>query len=122
MILAAASIENPGYIPQNYQIFFLTVFILLIHGGISSMPTRWLATFNSVGSTFNIIALAIVVIVIGAATNREDQNLPKFTSASVVWGNFYPGTDFPNGVALLMSFVAVFWTMRYVIADVYIYG
>ena len=112
MVLAAASIYNPDYVPQNYQVFLLTTLIMLIHGCISSMPTKWIANFNSYGSTFNIIALIIVIITIPAATNREDQGLPRFTSASVVWGNFYEGTDFPNGLALLMTFVAVIWTMR----------
>ncbi|KAL8699543.1 MAG: hypothetical protein Q9201_005945 [Fulgogasparrea decipioides] len=111
MMLAAASIQNPTYVPQNYQVFLLTALIMLIQSCISSMPTKWIANFNSVGSTFNIIVLAVVLIVIPAATNREEQGLPRFTSASVVWGNFYQGTDFPNGLALLMSFVAVFWTM-----------
>lgn len=112
MILAAASIGNPEYVPKNYQIFLLTIIIMFIHGCISSMPTRWIANFNSVGSSLNIVGLIIVIILIPAATNREAQGLPKFSSASVVWGNFYEGTDFPNGLALLMTFVAVIWTMR----------
>ncbi|KAL8738403.1 MAG: hypothetical protein Q9190_008009, partial [Brigantiaea leucoxantha] len=111
MILASASIRNPEYVPQNYQTFLLTTFIMLVHGVISSMPTRWLANFNSVGSTFNIIALVAVLIMIPSANTRADQGLPKFTPASVVWGNFYEGTDFPRGVALLMTFVAVIWAM-----------
>ena len=112
MILAGASINNPDYIPQDYQVFLLTVLILVIHGFISSMPTRRIAQLNSYGSTFNIIALIIVIITIPAATNRKEKGLPKFTPASTVWGNFYEGTDFPNGVAVLMSFVGVIWTMR----------
>jgi amino acid transporter len=64
-----------------------------------------------VGSTFNIIALFIVIIVIPATTNREEQGLPRFTPSSEVWSGFYPGTDFPKGVAILMSFVSVIWTM-----------
>ena len=113
MILAAGSIGNPGYVPEQYQLFLLTVILLLIHACISSMPTRWIANFNSVGSTLNIIGLIIVIILIPAATKRKDIGLPKFNSSADVWGKFYPGTDFPNGVALLMSFVAVIWTMRY---------
>lgn len=117
MILAGASITHPDYVPTNWQTFLLTTLIMLIHGCISSMPTKWIANFNSVGSTFNIIALCIVLILIPASTNRGDQvyngqQLPKFAPASEVWGNFYDGTDFPNGVALLMTFVAVIWTMR----------
>lgn len=112
MILAAGSIGNPGYEPKNYQTFLLTVIILLIHGCISSMPTRWIANFNSVGSTLNIIALIVVIILIPSTANREARGFPKFNASADVWGKFYPGTDFPNGLALLMTFVAVIWTMR----------
>ena len=111
MILAAGSISNPDYVPQNYQIWLLTTLIMLIHGCISSMPTKWIANFNSYGSTFNIIALVIVVILIPAGTNRTSQGLPRFSSSASVWGDIYDGTDFPPGVAILMSFVAVIWTM-----------
>ncbi|KAL8783181.1 MAG: hypothetical protein Q9213_004810 [Squamulea squamosa] len=111
MVLAAASITNPSFVPQNYQVFLLTTFIMIIQSFISSMPTKWIANFNSIGSTLNIIALFIVIITIPAATNRADQGMPKFKPATEVWGNFYDGTSFPNGIALLMSFVAVFWTM-----------
>lgn len=114
MVLAAVSINRPEFVPQNYQVFLLTIMIMLIHGCISSMPTKWIANFNSVGSTFNIIALFIVIITIPAATNRESQGLPKFAPSHVVWGNFYIGTDFPKGISLLMAFVAVIWTMRFV--------
>jgi len=113
MILAAASITNPSYVPQNYQVFLLTTLIMLVHGCISSMPTRWIANYNSWGSTFNIIALFITIIIIPAATNRTETHpgLPRFTPSSEVWGNIYDGTDFPPGLAILMSFVAVIWTM-----------
>lgn len=111
MILAGASINNPDYTPENYQVWLLTVFIMFLHGIISSMPTKWIAEFNSYGSTFNIIALVVVIITIPAATNRSDQGLPRFTPSSEVWGNIQNGTDFPNGIAVLMSFVAVIWTM-----------
>lgn len=111
MILAAGSITNPDYVPQDYQVFLLTVLIMILHACISSMPTRWIATFNSYGSTFNIIALIIVIIAIPAGTNRPDQGYPRFTPSSEVWGNFYEGTDFPDGLAVIMSFVAVIWTM-----------
>jgi amino acid transporter len=109
MTLAAAAIVNPDYVPTDYQTFLLTTLIMIIHGFISSMPTRWIANFNSVGSTFNIIALFIVIIIIPAATNREEQGLPKFSAASDVWGTIYAGTDWPNGIAILMSFVSVIW-------------
>ncbi|KAF2084006.1 amino acid transporter [Saccharata proteae CBS 121410] len=111
MILAAASIMNPGYVPTNYQTFLLTVFIMIIHACMSSLPTRWLAKMNSVGSTFNFFALIVVLIIIPAGTNRESQGLPRFTPSSEVWGDIYAGTPFPPGVSVLMSFVGVIWTM-----------
>lgn len=111
MILAAASINDPSYVPTRYQTFLLTALIMLIHGCISSMPTRWIANFNSWGSSFNIVALFVVIIMIPAGTNRVAQGLPKFAASSQVWGNIYNGTDFPAGVAILMTFVAVIWTM-----------
>ncbi|KAF2753223.1 amino acid transporter [Pseudovirgaria hyperparasitica] len=111
MLLGAVSIVNPDYTPQNYQVFLLTTFIMILHAIISSMPTRWIAQINSWGSTFNFVALIVVVILIPAATDRESRGLSRFTSSAEVWGSIYPGTDFPAGFAVLMSFVAVIWTM-----------
>ena len=111
MILAAASIVDDSYVPENYQVFLLTMLIMVIHGVISSMPTGWIAQFNSYGSTFNIIALIIVLIVIPACNDRETRGISKWNSNADVWGSFYIGTDFPNGVAVLMSFISVIWTM-----------
>jgi amino acid transporter len=111
MMLAAGSITNPDYVPENYQVWLLTTLIMILHACISSMPTKFIATFNSYGSTFNIIALIIVIIVIPASTNRPSQGLSRFNSSSDVWGNFYIGTDWPNGIAVLMSFLSVIWTM-----------
>jgi amino acid transporter len=111
MILAAASISNPSYTPQNYQVFLLTVFIMVLHAILSSMPTKWLAQFNSAGSTFNFLALIVVIILIPAGTNRTERDLPRFTPSSEVWGTIYEGTAFPPGVSVLMSFIGVIWTM-----------
>lgn len=107
MILACGSITNPDYVPTNYQTFLLSMLILIIHSGISSMPTKWIADFNSWGSTFNMIAFIIVVILIPAGT----KNHPKFTSSKEVWGTISNGTDFPDGVAVLMSFLSVIWCL-----------
>lgn len=90
MILAAASINSGGtYVPTNWQIYLTTASLMLIHGCISSLPTRLIARFNACGSTFNMIALVIVIIMIPAATNRQSQGLPKFNSAADVWGGFH---------------------------------
>ncbi|KAF3001251.1 hypothetical protein E8E13_003337 [Curvularia kusanoi] len=111
MILAAASIHDPSYVPTEYQTFLLTVFIMIIHAIMSSLPTRWLAKINSGGSTFNFIALLVVIILIPAGTDRESRGLPRFTSSDKVWGTIYEGTSFPAGISVLMSFIGVIWTM-----------
>ncbi|KAI1337186.1 amino acid transporter [Xylariaceae sp. FL0016] len=106
MILAAASIVNPEYIPTSYQAFLLTVLIMLVHGCISSMPTLWIANFNSVGTVINLSCLFIVIIIIPTAASGS----PKFNSNDFAWG-IQNGTDWPDGVAVLMSFLSIIWTM-----------
>ena len=58
-----------------------------------------------------MIALVVVIILIPALTNRESQGLPRFSPSGEVWGNFYPGTDWPNGIGVLMSFLGMIWTL-----------
>ncbi|KAJ5747520.1 uncharacterized protein N7511_009216 [Penicillium nucicola] len=107
MILAAASIHYPDYTPTSWQTFLLTTLMMIIHAGISSMPTKRVAQFNSWGSTFNFLALIAVLILIPANT----KNVPKFTPSHEVWSHITNLTDFPDGVAVLMTFVGVIWTM-----------
>lgn len=109
MILAAASIANPAYIPTDYQTFLLAVFLMLIHACISSMPTKWIAVFNSWGSTFNLAALFVVIITILASVTGTATS-PKFSPSSQVW-RLQNGTEWPDGVSVLMSFIAIIWTM-----------
>ena len=106
MILAAASITNPDYVPETWHVFLLTIFIMILHAFISSMPTLWVARFNSVGTSLNITGLVAVIIIIPATA----QSSPKFNESSVAWSvqNF---TDWPDGIAVLMSFLAIIWTM-----------
>lgn len=106
MILAVGSIKNPDYVPTDWQTFLLTVFILIIQSCLSSMPTRWIANFNSVGTVFNIACLLITIIIIPTATKAT----PKFQPSKFAWG-IENLTDFPDGVAVMMSFLAIAWTM-----------
>jgi amino acid transporter len=106
MILAVGSIRNPSYVPTNWQTFLLTVLIMIVQSFLSSMPTRWIANFNSVGTVVNIACLLITIIIIPAASKVS----PKFQPNSFAWGidNL---TDFPDGIAVMMSFLAIAWTM-----------
>ncbi|KAI1908808.1 GABA/polyamine transporter [Ophidiomyces ophidiicola] len=107
MILAAGSIYNPGYVPKHYHTFLLTTCIMIIHGMMTSLPTKWIARVSSYGSAFNLLALITVLIAIPAGTT----NSPRFNSSADVWKKVYKGTSYPDGVAVLMSFVSVIWTM-----------
>merc|ERR1711981_1424537 len=82
---------------------------MIIHACISSMPTLWIARFNAYGSTMNMICLFIVIILIPASVTGSDTN-PKFFPSKQVW-SVQNGTDWPDGVAVLMSFIAIIWTM-----------
>ncbi|KAF9893897.1 hypothetical protein FE257_010067 [Aspergillus nanangensis] len=108
MILAAGSIANPAFTPTTWQTYLLTTLIMILHAVISSMPTKWVAQFNSWGSTFNMLALIAVIIAIPAGTKNSS---PRFTPSAQVWGSITNLTDFPDGVAVLMTFVGVIWTM-----------
>jgi amino acid transporter len=107
MMLAAAAIGNPGYTPKAWHTFLLTVLLLIIHAAIASFHTRFLARFNQVGTTINLIALFVFFIVVPAAS----INTPKTNPSSQVWGTLTNGTVWPDGVAVLMSFLGVIWTM-----------
>lgn len=106
MMLGAASIVNLDYVPTDWQVFLLTIFIMVLHAFISSMPTLWIARFNSVGTTLNLIGLFAVIITIPVTAKSS----PKFNPSSVAWSvqNF---TEWPDGIAVLMSFLAIIWTM-----------
>ncbi|KAF7506213.1 hypothetical protein GJ744_012105 [Endocarpon pusillum] len=107
MMLAARSITDSDYVPTNYEVFLLTAFLMIIQSCISSMPTKWIAFFNSFGSSINMVSVIIVIILIPTATTTD----PKFTPTHQVWSNIDNGTDFPNGIAMLMSFASVMWAM-----------
>jgi amino acid transporter len=104
MILAAGTIYSPAYAPRSYEIFLVTALLMVTHGLLSSMPTKWIARFNSYGLTINMICLFLAIIAIPAGST-------SFNSAGDVWCRLHNGTPYPDGVALLMSFVGVIWTM-----------
>lgn len=108
MILSLKTVHDPSYVASNYQIFLLTVAILIVQSIITSAPTKFLAQFNSFGTALNTVAIFVVIIIILAATNRSD---PRYNPSSEVWGQITNQTDFPDGIAILMSFISVIWTM-----------
>ena len=107
MILAAASISNPSYVPQDWHIFLLTCLLLVFNAIIGSLHTIVLARINQIGTVVNLVTLLIFLVTIPAAS----INTPKFNGPSSVWGTLTNGTDWPIGFAVIMSFLGVIWTM-----------
>jgi amino acid transporter len=113
MMLALKSYTDPSYTPETWHVYLLTTGITVSHSFISSLPTKWLAQFNSAGTTCNILFLVIVFVMILGGNDRVNLNegiTTKFNTNSVAWGltNY---TDFPTGIAMLISFLGVIWSM-----------
>jgi amino acid transporter len=56
-----------------------------------------------------MIGLVVVIIMIPASVTGTATS-PKFLPSSQVW-SIQNGTEWPDGVAVLMSFIAIIWTM-----------
>lgn len=112
LILAMASYNN-GFVASTGQVYGVATAIMIIHAVISSFPTKYLSHFNNMGTAINIVFLVIVFVMIFACNDRlnmYDGTIPKFNSNSVAWG-LDNQTDFPTGVAMLISFLGVIWAM-----------
>jgi amino acid transporter len=108
MMLSLKMVRDPSYHPQHYQVFLLTTALMIVQSIISSLPTKSIGRFNLAGTWFNGTAAVVAMIVILAANNREG---PKFNPTKEVWGDLRNSTDWPDGVAILMSFMGIIWAM-----------
>lgn len=112
MMYALGAYQN-GFAPTNGQIYALTTGIMVVHAVIASLPTKYLAHFNVTGTAINMLFLIVVFVMIFACNDRVamyDGAISKFNSNSKAW-NFENQTDFPTGVAVLISFLGVIWAM-----------
>lgn len=112
MIMALASF-NSGVKVTNGKVYGVSTAIMICHGFLSSMPTRYLASFNVLSTAMNMVFLGIVFVVILAANDREsmyNHSIPKFNSNADAW-KFTNLTDFPQGVSTIISFLGVIWAM-----------
>jgi amino acid transporter len=107
MLLAAIAMYNENYTPQPWQVFLLTCALLVVHAALASMPTVFLAKFNEVGAVINFLAIIVFMVAVPAA----DINHPKMNSSSEVWTKITNSTEWPDSFAIMMSFLAVIWTL-----------
>lgn len=108
MILSLKMIKDPTYHPAHYQVFLLTTALMIAQSFISCLPTKALGKFNLAGTVLNGSSAIVAIIVILAANNRDS---PKFNKSSDVWGEISNTTAWPDGIAILMSFLGIIWAM-----------
>ncbi|KAI5478115.1 hypothetical protein MNV49_005482 [Pseudohyphozyma bogoriensis] len=107
MISALCTLANPDYVSSNAKTFGICIALQFLCFVCSAMPTRYLARLNSYGTVLQIVSLAAVFVGILAGS----KNTPKFQNTHKVWNDIQNGTEWPNGIAILMSFLTSIWTM-----------
>ncbi|TID16256.1 hypothetical protein CANINC_004255 [Pichia inconspicua] len=110
MILALAELCNDGFTYETWHLYLLSVALTFAAAIVASLPTKSIAWINSVSTILNLAFLFISFVIILGGNNRVEQGLPKFNSNTVSW-KITNLTDWSDGVAMLMSFMAVIWTM-----------
>ncbi|GME83079.1 unnamed protein product [Ambrosiozyma monospora] len=110
MILALKQMTDDSYTFQTWHCYLLATGITIVCAIIASAPTKWIAWINSCSTIMNLIFLFISFIIILAGNERTSQGLPRFNSSESAWAltNY---TQWPDGISILMSFMAVIWTM-----------
>jgi len=100
------------HLPRFSFHLFIPPGLLIIHGMLNSLSTRYLARFTSGMVFINLGTTAIIIIVLLATTPRSEMHPAGyvFESAGVV--NQTGG--WPTGLAFLMGLLSVQWTVSIV--------
>ncbi|KAI1790578.1 APC amino acid permease [Ganoderma leucocontextum] len=115
-IMAAASIgSGQTYSATRAQTFGVYCAVVLSHAFICCFGTRILARLQTVYVVLNILLSLAVIIALPAATPKELRN-----SASFALGGFENVSGWPNGFALILSFLSPVWTICSFDASVHI--
>lgn len=113
MMLALGAYNTPSFKISNGMTYGVTTGIQVVCGVISCLPTKWVSRFSSLGTGINMLFLVVVFVVLLAANDRVERyggSIPKFNSNSTAW-SFNNQTDFPTGIACIMAFLGVIWSM-----------
>ncbi|KAG7873094.1 hypothetical protein KL938_005210 [Ogataea parapolymorpha] len=110
MILALKQMTDPSYEYHKWHAFLLATSITVSCACIASMPVKWISYITRFTSLLNISFLFICWVVFLGGNTRAEQGLPKFNSNAEAWG-ITNMTDWPDGMAVLMSFMAAIWIM-----------
>lgn len=109
MILGAVSIVHPNFAITPGKTVGLFTGLLLIHGTLNSVGTKYLAFFTRSFVFVNLGTTIVIVIVLLALTPRSEMH-----SASYVFGSqgiINQTGGWNNGIAFLFGLLSVQWTV-----------
>ena len=106
MVITAAEISNPDYVPETWHIYLVFLGFLILEGLLTMNTTKFLGRLNEVGTIVNLILLVIFFVWFPAGSISS----PKANSNDYVWTEFDNGTEWPTGIAFLMGFLTVIYT------------
>ena len=83
--------------------------LLIVHGLLNSLNTRYLARFTSGMVFINLGTTALIIIVLLATTPRSEMHPAEYVFGSAGVANQTGG--WPTGLAFLMGLLSVQWTV-----------
>ncbi|KAG8957899.1 hypothetical protein FRC03_009699 [Tulasnella sp. 419] len=109
MILAAVVIGTDGaFVVTQEKIVGLMVGLLVVHGLLNSLATKYLARMTSGFVFVNVGTTILIIIVLIATTPRSDMHTAKYVFGS---DGVFNNTGWPTGLAFLFGLLSVQWTM-----------
>jgi len=110
MIWAAVVIGKDG----NFEVtqaktVWLFVILLVVHGSLNCLGTRWLARMSSGYVFVNLGATILIVIVLLATTPRSEMHAANYVFGAQGFNNQTGGWN--NGLAFVFGLLSVQWTM-----------
>ena len=107
MILTAGEIANPDYTAKTWHIYLVFLLLLIVEGLLTMNSTKFLGRLNELGTILNLVVLIIFIIWFPVGS----INHPKTNNSHYVWTDIVNGTEWPSGLAFIMGFLSVIWTM-----------
>ncbi|CAA18895.1 amino acid transmembrane transporter [Schizosaccharomyces pombe] len=106
LLLAAVSISTDlKYIPTNQHIVGVMAAVIVFHGLVNSLSTRWLDRITRFYATFHLIVLVVCMICLLA-------KCPKFNTGKYVFTDVQASSGWhPIGFSFLFGFLSVAWCM-----------
>lgn len=62
MIIAAAEIAHPDYVPETWHLYLTFLLLLIIQGCLAMNSTKFLGYINIIGTIANLLVLVIFII------------------------------------------------------------